>query len=98
MHSYEPPYTVETSFWKLLETFPSDTDWPAVRDRLEAKLAAGTTKNPTLTWPENRMLVGLRIRATYLTSPLYVEMERSDPLFWVGLLGGAGARLCEYPE
>ena len=85
------------TFWDLMELLPKDTNWSALKDQLKERLQEGTETAPTLTYPQNRLLVGLRLRERFLVSPLYVKMQETDPFWWTGILDGVGARLAKYP-
>ena len=85
------------SFWALVESLPPDTNWNEFRLALEKRLQQGTQDAPTLTIPENRLLVGLRLREQFSASPSYAQLEKTDPLWWTAILDGVGARRAQYP-
>jgi hypothetical protein len=76
-----------------LETSLSpETDWNALRLALEERLQHGPASE-VLTHPENRLLVGLRLRERFLQIPWYAEKEKLGPQWWMGLNASAGAVL-----
>ncbi len=94
--SANPPFAPQTSHFKkigeLEDALPPDTDWDALRLALEARLQHGPARE-VLTVPENRLLVGLRLRDRFLKIPWYAEQERFGPNWWQSLNASAGAVL-----
>lgn len=91
-----PPFIPPTSHFKTISelenNLPPDTDWDALRLALEARLQDGPASE-VLTIPENRLLVGLRLRERFLQIPWYAEQERLGPSWWQSLNASAGAML-----
>lgn len=92
-----PDTSQAASLWLLMDELPRSTDWTALHDHLEARLAEGTEATPTLTLVERQLLAGLRSRAAFLASPLYQEREARDPGWWINIMAAAGARGAKYP-
>jgi len=94
--SANPPFVPPTSHFKTIgeleDALPPDTDWDALRLALEARLQHGPARD-VLAVPENRLLVGLRLRERFLKTPWYAEQERFGSNWWQSLNASAGAVL-----
>lgn len=89
---FVPPTSHFKTIGELEDNLHPDTDWDALRIALEARLQAGPASE-VLTVPENRLLVGLRLRERFLQIPWYAEKERLGPSWWQSLNASAGAVL-----